>query len=995
MGFLMPLQKQLFNIPVSGGVDTKTDPFQVAAPNAALLENARFQKTGKLSKRFGLVALTTSSNDGGFSTSEPSSIACDNDYLATLTKSGVYAYSEGDEEWYKQSSFGLSSKIQTQYVSKSQFNQRWPDFDMTLDGTHMVYVCAQNSPVATFNSSILVILQDVSTGLRKSASINLGSPGILRGARCIVEKSSGTLYVHVFYFDGSEVKRTIYDENLSPISSGVTIVASSGTGAQFDLCKDSSKIYFAHLLTTTLELVSYNFAGTQQDAATDTVTNAIRTQSSIGRGLSICQTTSNIHVAWISSTDGVIKGFTKSLVDDITEATYAAQLQKISICANGSTIVLVSDSEASNSVVCTLNHTTATFTTTYTIATPLEYERVVFTSQPFAINSKNFVICRTNETENKNFYLLNLSDEYIAQTFSPGLATSQSVDGTVADATVSKSVVYSGVARTNLNRIAIFGGTDNFDTISAMSLNEHDFNQLTSDGSKSKVGETLYHSSGHLIELDKLNVVENSFLQKPRISSVSENGGTPNPNVASKTFSYIAVYEFYNSNGERTLSAPSPLSTITTTAGAASVSVGVRSPVLSLRNRLSSTNFNSVVAVVLYRTANGGATFFRNQAFITSFNDGAITTLTDTASDASIQDGEQLYTTGDVLENNPPPPAKFMVSGGNRLFLSGIEERDEIAYSKKQLFGETVAFSDFFRIRVASGTYADRTPISALGYMDSKLIIFREQSIYFVQGDGPNELGVGLFTDPEIIQSDVGCVDARSVLSMPNGLMFKSRKGIYLLDRGLAVSYIGAQVEDYNDENIVASVLSDKFNECRFYTDQGNCLVYNYLFQAWSVFTDQTSIDADNWQSSPVSIIGNTVFKETENTYLDNGATGFYPMKYVSPWLKLDQIQGFIRVYRLWILGTNKSTHTLKCKIYTDYDETVSDDYDLNLDVTDQPQYQFNIHIPKQKCEAIRFEIFDDNHAALSNGEAYDLSNIQLEIGFKAGGYKLASTKSY
>lgn len=996
----MALQKQLFNIPISGGVDTKTDPFQVTAPNAALLENARFQKTGKLSKRFGLVALTTSSNDGFFASSSVESIVCDEDYLSTITDKGVYAYSQGDNEWYKQASFTLSSRIKSDYISKNQFNQRRPDFDITSDGSHRLYTCVQNSQTElgpTYTSSVLSVLEDTATGLKKSATIDLSITTKGRGSRCIVVESSGALYAHVFYFDGNEVKRTVYDENMSPISSGVTIIASSGVAAQFDLCKDSSSIYLAHLTGTTLEMRVYDFTGTQTATRSTTVANALLTVSTYGRGLSLVATSSNIHLAWCVLSNIAIRGFNKDLTDAIAQAlTLSGDRQKVSLCSNGSGLTLVYDNETPSSQTGFLQTIPVTFTTTYTFGTELFLQRLNMASQPFLVNSKVFVIVKTNETENKNYYLYNITDSYIVQRFSPGLASSQSIDGSTVDAMVSKTIVVDNVAYTNICRLSILTGSDLIDQVASMSINSHDFSQSSSTGGKFKVGKSLYHVSGNVLEFDKLASFENGFVFTPKIQSVTVQTGVANPNIASKNFSYVAVYEFYNAQGERVLSAPSPIFNVPTTSASASrIDIAVSSLVLSLKSKLGSNNFDTTVGVAIYRTASGGTTFYRVGSSLMTFNNGNSEVINDTAADSAILDNEQLYTTSDVLQNDPAPSSEFAVAGGNRLFLGGLEERDEVAYSKKQLFGEALLFSDFFRIRVSSGTNADKTPISALGYMDGKAIIFRQQSIYFIQGDGPNELGVGSFTDPEIIQSDVGCVDARSVLSMPSGLMFKSRKGIYLLDRGLAVSYIGAQVEDYNDENIVASVLSDKFNECRFYTDQGNCLVYNYLFGTWSVFTDQTSIDADNWQSSPVSIIGNTVFKETENTYLDNGVTGFYPMKYVSPWLKLDMIQGFIRVYRLWILGNNKSTHTLKCKIYTDYDESTSDDYDLDLDVTDQPQYQFNIHLPNQKCQAVKFEIFDDNHAANSNGEAYDLSNIQLEIGFKAGGYKLASTKTY
>jgi hypothetical protein len=475
------------------------------------------------------------------------------------------------------------------------------------------------------------------------------------------------------------------------------------------------------------------------------------------------------------------------------------------------------------------------------------------------------------------------------------------------------------------------------------------------------------------------------------LSAASSATGGADPEMEGKVFSYKAIYEYYDTQGNVTRSAPTAGTSITTPAGTNHVTLKVSSLVGSLKSdELGRIGLNPLV--VFYRTEDNGLIHYRvGEYFI--YNDGADSiSIDDDTPDSELTTREELYTTGGVLQNDPAPPAQFCFAGGDRIFLGGLEQEDELAYSKKQLAGESVNFSDLFKIRVAS---FDRSPISAGGYMDGKIFIFKGHSIYYCSGDGPNELGQGSFTEPEIISSDVGCEEPRSVINVPGGLMFKSRKGIYLLDRGHNVSYIGAEVEDYNSYNVVASIISDKLNEVRFYLTSGDCLSYNYLFNAWAVLKNQTTVDADNWGSSPVSILSNTIFKETENTYLDNGASGFYSMKFTSPWLKLNEVQGYLRCYQLWIIGNNKSSHTLKCRVYTDYDDSTYEDYSLVYSSSDSSQYQFQISLPKQKVESIKFEIYDTAHTALSSGEGYELSNIQAEVGVKSGGYKLAATKSY
>ena len=104
--------------------------------------------------------------------------------------------------------------------------------------------------------------------------------------------------------------------------------------------------------------------------------------------------------------------------------------------------------------------------------------------------------------------------------------------------------------------------------------------------------------------------------------------------------------------------------------------------------------------------------------------------------------------------------------------------------------------------------------------MDDKLIIFKNNSIYFMAGDGPNNLGQqDTFSQPQLISSDVGCENKNSIVLSPQGLFFKSNKGIFRLSRSLGLSYIGAPIEDFNDLTIKKADLLAKKNEVRFLTN--------------------------------------------------------------------------------------------------------------------------------------------------------------------------------
>src|SRR5216683_8295056 len=65
----MTLQRQPVNMPFGhGGIDTKTNPIQIPLGKLLVLENATFVSPGKLSKRNGYLALTTSILGGGMIT---------------------------------------------------------------------------------------------------------------------------------------------------------------------------------------------------------------------------------------------------------------------------------------------------------------------------------------------------------------------------------------------------------------------------------------------------------------------------------------------------------------------------------------------------------------------------------------------------------------------------------------------------------------------------------------------------------------------------------------------------------------------------------------------------------------------------------------------------------------------------------------------------------------------------------------------------------------
>ena len=152
-----------------------------------------------------------------------------------------------------------------------------------------------------------------------------------------------------------------------------------------------------------------------------------------------------------------------------------------------------------------------------------------------------------------------------------------------------------------------------------------------------------------------------------------------------------------------------------------------------------------------------------------------------------------LYTTGGIIENDPPPPYVDIAVVNSRMWGIPSNNRSSVWFSKKLQPGVPPQWSAAFTVALPRGSNA----MKGVAGLDEKVLLFSEDDIFVIIGDGPNNSGRGgSFTGPTRVASDVGCVKRRSIVEGPFGVMFQSAKGIYSIGRDLTVSYIGAQVED-------------------------------------------------------------------------------------------------------------------------------------------------------------------------------------------------------
>lgn len=346
------------------------------------------------------------------------------------------------------------------------------------------------------------------------------------------------------------------------------------------------------------------------------------------------------------------------------------------------------------------------------------------------------------------------------------------------------------------------------------------------------------------------------------------------------------------------------------------------------------------------------------------------TSFTLSEADATIIDNASLYTTGGVLENDFPPSFAVMGTYRNRVLGVPMEDRNLVWYSKARAENLGVEFSQFLTLRFSV------PEITAIGDMDDVCVVFGETEIYAFHGEGPNDLGVGQFSVPRRLGAAVGCVDWRTLIEIPDGLLFKSLEGWYVLGRDLRTRYIGSPVKDFDDTEVKRTLRSGD-REATIFLADGTVLVLDLDDYSWYIWDNHTNlVDAVKVSDGVHWLDSSNQASSPDGSFTDGSAS--YGMLIDTPWFSLGGVAGFQRLWEVGIQGTWKSSHTLKVTIYYNYDETDSAEYTLSLTSSTVP-YLMRIKPNKQRANAIRLRIEDTSQAGTE--ESFSLLGIKLKVG--------------
>ncbi len=980
----MALVKQIVPISLQLGLETKADEKQEDPNRLLRAENIVYESINKLRKRNGYDCVSTRLIDDSMLTDLKALDRFKLELLA-FSKTKLNSFSDSIDRWVEKGSV-YNVFADSTPIARNAYEQTELDCEFR-----------ENLKISTWtdsNGGVRYSVMDRDTGSFLVSDDEVSATGD-RSRIGVINN-----FIFIFFADGTDLKYRRFNVlNPGTLDSEVTAQSNlDGTSSTFDVVNISSKIFIGYNSTAATKLAIFNI-------------DADETISSVS-GLSGQDCDNAIHMStdgadrviinWADSTDVKYAILSFNLLISIVSATTIETIASVKTISHiektcDEYVVYYEIGAAS-----TVDHYVKKVTTnaTGTVGTPAVFLRSVgLASTTFLQDSQVFAVLIHESTLQSTYFVADEAGTIVTRV-SPNIGGEVMSHGVLSKTQRiddNEILISTQIKGRNVVEESVF-----FSLLGANST-VLKFEE-TSPFQTAHLGDNL-HISGGLIQMyDGDEVVEHGFHVFPEDLAAGTNSASGGA-LDDGTRGYKAVYAWTDNYGQLHRSAPSLTLNTTQSAGGSAQTQDITVPTLRLTSKPDAI-------IELYRTEDAGTIYHKVTSInAPEFNDTTVDsiTITDDISDTALLSLEVLYTTGGVLENIAAPSSSIIATFNNRVAV--VQEGSHtIVFSKLRAQNGPVEFTDIItrQIDPVGGE------ITAAITMDDKFIVFEDSAMFYISGDGPNNLGLqDTFIEPEIISSDVGCVDPNSLVLTPSGVMFKSRKGIYLLGRGLQVSYIGAAVEEFNDLTITSAEIIPDFNQVRFLTNDGHTLVYNFQLNLWATFTNHEGqsaivIDDDYYYLRK----DGAIYQENKTSFSDAGSP--IKLRLETVWLSFAGLQGFQRVYKMFVLGEYKSPHKLLTRFAYNFidaytQEQTIDTSDFADDARygeDSPygdpstkayggtgnQYQARIDLKTQKCESVKILIEDIQDTV---GEAMSISALTFEVGGKQGPYKINANQKY
>lgn len=922
----MALGETSLKVTFAGGVETKMDPKAVPSAKLLTLENGVFTRAISIQKRNGY---------SGFAADEDARrLGVRDDELLEFTGRACRSRQTGAAQWSE---------------AGPCFSAAGSDRPLVKTGTQ------QTQPDAATNNGVTVVAWEDSRGGVWWSAVDSTSGRVLKvpaqadasgiSPRCVAVGGN----LHVYYVVAAA--RRIYVIVVNPASPSDSVVPVllvddlDSANPVYDACATGrvdtpAAIAWKEFGTTSVRIGYVDDSGVLGTAltghptvltypgdmsATSPIAIAFRdVDGGTGDLVMVAFADSSLQARHIISFGG---GGATPITPDIevtSHTTTSVQRVALAFAGDAESGVLVASAWEEAAVAASNRYCTlASFSLAAGAASTTEIRSVGLASGAWAIGLDAFAVFVHDTTYFNTYVTLRLEDAFPVGRHAAGSAAGAPPRKHLPTAHLNGDIV--GIALPVRDRLL----SENSDKFRETGIRMVSLDFDSDDSHQyAQLGRGLYLAGACPMHYDGRLWTEQGFHFGPEVIATTPAAG--GSMTASTTYLYRAWYEWTDAQGE-VHRGPTSFGSLVTMAGG-ETQVTLTLPTLRVTKK---ENVRICVARSLAASTGNTAQLFRVTSLDPSTsgsangyvaNDLTVDTVSflDRMSDATLATQEELYTDGGILSNDPATLGNVIARGKSRLFFTDASDPNMIRYSQEIEDGYGAEIPPDLQIKVDPFGGA----VTALANQDDRVVVFKASAIYTFTGDGPTASGdtaQGGFSRPQLVTSDVGCTDPSSIVLTPAGHMFKSAKGIYLLDNAGSVQYVGAAVEAYNAQTVRRATVMPDRTQVVFLTDSGSSLLYDYLFQQWSTFTNHEGYDS--------AVLSNTyhylrtdarVFRETVGEYSDDGAR--IQILFETAWIHMsDRLQGWQRFWFMHLLGTWISPHQLGIQYRTDYEVSWSE----------------------------------------------------------------------
>lgn len=952
------LQWQPLQIPLAAGLDTKADARAGNPPGLDICRDVQFDEEGGLQTRKPYIAQGSDIEVGGLpfgSITNARRLAQNGDELLLFTRDQLYSWSEQEAAWQPR---GQHLAVAVDEVTRFASNADQTNVDRAELNGVVLFVWSENQTGS--NASTLAVAMDKTTGAVLAGPTQLpapSGPATNTPVRPRVVALASRLLIFAFDVLAANIVAIAVDpavpgSGLLSAWTPVMTVAAGAVGAVYDVvkvegqdlavgvatrnptgshvvfkvtaalvCSESTKARAADLVS----IATSRTAGTTTRVARTTGTNV----------LSDDMTTTTL--ADIGGAVGTVVGTFTGTASHVTHAYFNATDSQVFWSSNEST-------GASDFVVsANLTSGTAAGFPVRTVRHQLGIASRAFAGRPGSADVFVWLVfagaSTVSATANAPAVRAQLQNTYFLYDQAGRLASRAADD--IAGGLIPAGEPLPGVQLISdttgyawagtIRRVIQLGVVDQ----SAYAARSPRDIVFTFDDNRARrtarIGQTLYVTGGIPLQYDGLQLSEVGFLIYPWFFQPTVGAAGA---LSAGTYTWKSTMRWMNGAGELDRSTTATGMQLTV-AASKQVNLAYMNLYVTLR-QLRVPNHD------VWRQQVGAALdapFYlvsgqdpaqpvgiSNNGYIAN-NDAAAASvqLVDNFADAVLTNLEQSPEVGEVLEYIAPPGAQVILATDTRLFLGAVSgDPDGVWYSRVRGVGEVASFNDTLRFEVPT-TQGGAGPITAIVLNNETLTVFRETAIYAFPGVGLDNNGLGSNYGPaKIVSLNVGAISQETVALTPEGTIFKSRKGWYLLGADWSPRYIGAKAAEFDGDTVLAIDVIETQHQVRILS-AARMLVWDYLVESepsadgmragqWSEWTITDGLDAVMWRGRHVYLTSTGA-----KVQADNHVGVAYGLDVETAWIKGADLQGMQRVRWLELLGEYRSSFLARIRCARDY----------------------------------------------------------------------------